>query len=51
MTTTTLVLILVLAAWTALLLRMIRNDGRGRPTPAHEPPRSHEPDVFEKRYV
>jgi len=51
MTTTTLVMILVLAAWTFLLVRMIRNDGSGRSTPTHEPPRSHEPDPFEKHYV
>ena len=51
MTTTTLVMILVLAAWTFLLVRMIRNDGSGRSTPTHQPPRSHEPDSFEKDYV
>ena len=51
MTTTTLVMILVLAAWTFLLVRMIRNDGSGRSTPTHQPPRSHEPDSFEKHYV
>ena len=44
-------LILVLAAWTFLLVRMIRNDGSGRSTPTHQPPRSHEPDPFEKHYV
>jgi len=51
MTTTTLVMILVLAAWTFLLVRMIRNDGSGRSTSAQQPPRSHEPDLFEKHYV
>jgi len=44
-------MILVLAAWTFLLARMIRNDGSGRSTPTHQPPRSHEPDPFEKHYV
>ncbi len=51
MTTTTLILILVLAAWTFLLARMIHNDGAGRPTSAHQPPRSHEPDLFEQHCV
>ena len=47
MSITTLVLILALVLGAALLLRMIRNDGHGRPTPAHQPPRSHVPDEFE----
>jgi hypothetical protein len=51
MTTTTLVVILVLAAWTFMLVRMIRHDGSGRSTPSHEPPRSHERDFFEPHHA
>lgn len=38
---------LLVAYGVARLAELIRNDGYGRPTSAHQPPRSHVPDDFE----
>ena len=41
--------ILTAVPWLAMaLVNYVRNDGYGRPTPAHQPPRSHQPDDFER---
>ncbi len=50
-----LIIILALAVLTALpwiamaLVNVIRNDGYGRPTSEHTPPRSHYADPFDPR--
>ncbi len=54
MTTTSLAFVIVpllgllVAYGFARLVAYVRNDGYGRPTPAHQPPRSHQPDEFER---
>ncbi len=39
---------LLVAYGFARLVAYVRNDGYGRPTSAHQPPRSHQPDEFER---
>jgi hypothetical protein len=38
---------LLVAYGFARLVDLVRNDGYGRPTASHQPPRSHVPDEFE----
>jgi len=44
-----LVILVVAAAYGALLARSIRNDGQGRAGRDRRPPRSHHADPFEAR--
>jgi hypothetical protein len=42
-----ILLVLLLGYGLVRLVDFVRNDGHGRPAPAHQPPRSHVPDEFE----